>query len=290
MLNQVINKIQLLPLVEPSNLLPRINVKLANDWDKEYGVRKKLIVNHEYRFLYCPIHKNASSSIIKAILTISKSKKKEKLLNSSRNTIRTYVDLNHSLANYTYAQALQIINSDYFKFVIVRNPWARLVSTYLNLFVRLFEKKQITQLAKDCAKYIYGEDDFEKYEDSIKFEQFVQYVCNTDDKYIDPHCKSQYFFLGGLKYDFIGRMENLSHDLEYIQDRLNLSLELPKVNKTDYSTPSEIINNYPTLPASDLRIFKTGLPSYQNFYTPELIDLVTQRYAKDIEMFGYKFA
>ncbi|MEM9923974.1 MAG: sulfotransferase family protein [Cyanobacteria bacterium P01_D01_bin.50] len=289
MLNQVINKIQLLPLVEPSNLLPRINVKLANDWDKEHGVRKKLIVNHEYRFLYCPIHKNASSSIIKAILTISKSNKKEKLLNSSRNTIRTYIDLNHSLANYTYAQALQIINSDYFKFVIVRNPWARLVSTYLNLFVRLFEKKQITQLAKDSAKYIYGEDDFEKYEDSIKFEQFVQYVCNTDDKIIDPHCKSQYFFLGGLKYDFIGRMENLSHDLEYIKNRLNLSLELPKVNKTDYSTPSDIINNYPTLSASDLRSLKTGFPSYQNFYTPELIDLVAERYAKDIEMFGYEF-
>jgi hypothetical protein len=211
-------------------------------------------------------------------------------LNSSRNTIRTYVDLNYSLANYTYAQALQIINSDYFKFVIVRNPWTRLVSTYINLFVRLFENKQVTELAQDCAKYIYGEEDFEKYEDSMNFEQFVQYVCNTDDKYIDPHCKSQHFFLGGLTYDFIGRMENLSHDLEYIKNRLNLSLELPKVNKTDYSISSNIINNYSTLSPSELRSLKTGFPSYQNLYTPELIDLVAQRYAKDIEMFGYEFA
>ena len=115
------------------------------------------------------------------------------------------------------------------------------------------------------------------------------FVCNTDDKYIDPHCKSQHCFLGDIKYDFIGRMENLSHDLEYIKNRLNLSLELPKVNKTDYSTSSDINNNYSTLSPSELRSLKTGFPSYKNLYTPELIDLVAQRYAKDLEMFGYEF-
>lgn len=289
MLNQTTSKLKLLPLVEPSTFFKRIKVKIANDWDTEHGMLKKLIVNHDFRFIYCPIHKNASSSLIKAILAASNSRKKNEILQSSRNTIRLYVDLNYTFANSTYAEALKTVNSDYFKFVIVRNPWTRLVSTYLNLFVRLFEKKRVTQLARDSAKYIYGENDFEKYEDSITFVQFVNYLCNTDDKYIDPHCKSQHFFLGGVKYDFIGRMENLSHDLEYIKNKLNLDLELPKVNKTDYSLSLEKINNYSNLSPSQLRSLETGLPSYQNFYTPELIDLVGQRYAKDIEMFGYEY-
>ena len=289
MLNQATSKLKLLPLVEPSTFFKRIKVKIANDWDTEHGMIKKLIVNHDFRFIYCPIHKNASSSLIKAILAASNSRKKNEILQSSRNTIRLYVDLNYTFANYTYAEAFKTVNSDYFKFVIVRNPWTRLVSTYLNLFVRLFEKKRVTQLAKDSAKYIYGENDFEKYEDSITFVQFVNYLCNTDDKYIDPHCKSQHFFLGGVKYDFIGRMENLSHDLEYIKNKLNLDLELPKVNKTDYSLSLEKINNCSNLSPSQLRSLETGLPGYHNFYTPELIDLVGQRYAKDIEMFGYEY-
>ncbi|MGB3757393.1 MAG: sulfotransferase family protein [Rivularia sp. (in: cyanobacteria)] len=290
MLDQTINKFQLLPLVEPSTFLERIKVKLANDWDAEYLIRKKLIVNHEFRFLYCPIHKNASSSLIKAVLSASNSRRKEEILQLSRNTIRLYVDLNYTLANYTYSEAKQIINSNYFKFTIVRNPWARLVSTYLNLFVRLFENKQITELAQDSARYIYGEDDWKQYEDSITFLQFVKYVYNTDDEYIDPHCKSQHYFLGNLKYDFIGRMENLAHDLEYIKNKLNFSLEVPKENKTDYSVSSDTINNYWDISSSQLRSIQAGLPSYQHFYTPELIDLVGQRYAKDIEMFEYDFA
>ena len=289
MLSQTINKFKLLPLVEPSTFLRRIKVKLVNDWDKEDGMKKKLIVNHDYRFLYCPIHKNASSSLINAVLAASNSRRKEEVLQLSRNTIRLYVDLNYTLANYTYVETKQIINSNYFKFVIVRNPWARLASTYLNLFVRLFEKKRITELAQDSARYIYGEDEFKKYEDSITFSQFVQYVCNTDDKYIDPHCKPQHCFLGDIKYDFIGRMENLSNDLEFIKNRLNLSFEIPKVNKTEYSSSDATIENYWNISSSQLRSIKTGLPSYQYFYTPELIDLVGQRYIKDIETFGYEF-
>lgn len=289
MLSQTINKFKLLHLVESSTFVRRIKVKLANDWDIEDGMMKKLIVNHDYRFLYCPIHKNASSSLIKAVLAASNSRRKKEVLQLSRNTTRLYVDLNYTLANYTYVEAKQIINNNYFKFAIVRNPWARLVSTYLNLFVRLFEKKRITELAQDSARYIYGEDEFKKYEDSINFAQFVQYVCNTDDKYIDPHCKSQHCFLGGVKYDFIGRMENLSDDLEYIKNRLKLSFEIPKVNKTDYSLPSDTIDNYWNISSSQLRNIKSGLPSYQHFYTPETIDLVGQRYVKDIEMLEYNF-
>ena len=149
MLSQTINKFKLLPLVEPSTFLRRIKVKLVNDWDREDGMKKKLIVNHDYRFLYCPIHKNASSSLINAVLAASNSRRKEEVLQLSRNTIRLYVDLNYTLANYTYVETKQIINSNYFKFAIVRNPWARLASTYLNLFVRLFEKKRITGHSQD---------------------------------------------------------------------------------------------------------------------------------------------
>ncbi|MEM7714853.1 MAG: sulfotransferase family protein [Cyanobacteria bacterium P01_A01_bin.68] len=299
MANQIQRRTKQLSVVEPSTLFRKIISKIKNDWDEielannwnsVTWAQKRLLVNHEYRFIYCAIPKNASSSLMKAIVRIGNSKRKEKLLNSSRDTIRNYVELNYSLASYTYAEANKIINSDYFKFVIVRNPWARLVSTYLNLFVRFHEHGRPTDLVRDSVKYISGEDLKDRDLINITFEQLIDYLCATEDRYLDQHCIPQYLFLGGVNNYFLARMENLSKDLQYIEKNLNLSLELPNLNKTEYSYSSNGQQNFEKISASDIRNWKTTLPDYKQFYTPELIYLVSQRYAQDIEMFGYKFA
>lgn len=287
--------------MEAPTLFIKINSKLKNDWDEVAAdknwdavtwAKKRLIVHHNSRFIYCSIPKNASSSLMKAILALSNSPRKEELLNSSRDTIRNYVELDYNLASYSYTEAKKIIDSDYFKFVIVRNPWARLVSTYINLFIRFHEHGRPTALVKDSVKYIYGEDVKHRDSISITFEELIKYLCAIEDRYLDQHCIPQYLFLGGLEYDFIGRMENLSEDLQYIQNRVKISLislELPKLNKTKYIILPKNQQNLSKFSPSELRNFKTGLPSYQHFYTSELIDLVGQRYAQDIEMFGYNF-
>jgi hypothetical protein len=227
---------------------------------------------------------------MKTIISISNSTRKEQLLNSSRDTIRNYVELNYSLASYTYAEANKIINSDYFKFVIVRNPWARLVSTYLNLFVRFHEHGRPTYLVRNSVKYIYGKDVQHRDSVNITFEELIKYLCATEDRYLDQHCIPQYLFLGGIKDYFVARMENLSEDLRHIQNQLNLSLKLPKLNKTKYSSSLNNGQNFAKVSASKFRNLKTVLPDYKQFYTPELIDLVSRRYAKDIQLFGYNFA
>lgn len=299
MANLIEKRIQQFSVLEPSTLLRKINSKIKNDWDEielnnnwnaVIWAQKRLLVNHEYRFIYCAIPKNASSSLMKAIVSISNSKRKKQLLNSSRDTIRNYVELNYSLASYTYAEASKIINSDYFKFVIVRNPWARLVSTYLNLFVRFHEHGKPTDLVIDSVKYISGEDVKDRDSINITFEELVKYLCATEDRYLDQHCIPQYLFLGGIKDYFVARMENLSEDLKQIQKKINISLELPKLNKTEYSSSSNNQQNFAKISASEFRSWKTTLPDYKQFYTPELIDLVSQRYAQDIQIFGYNFA
>lgn len=299
MINQIERRIQQFYVVEPSTLFRKIHSKFKNDWneievdnnwDAVTWAQKRFIVDRKYRFIYCAIPKNASSSLMKAIVSVSNSKRKKQLLNSSRDTIRNYVELNYSLSTYTYTEARKIIYSDYFKFAIVRNPWARLVSSYLNLFVRFHEHGQPTDLVRDSVKYIYGEDVKDRDSVKITFEELIKYLCATEDRYIDQHCIPQYLFLGDIKYDFIARMENLSQDLQYIQNKLNLSLELPKLNKTKYSSEPNNEQILSKLSASEFRNWKTVLPDYKQFYTPELIDLVGKRYAKDIEMFGYDFA
>lgn len=287
-MNNLINKIELLKLIEPDNLLRRVNVKIKNDWSECHWTEKRLLVNHEYKFIYCPIYKIASSSMMLFMLSLSKYPSKESMIEADRNKIRTYINLNYSMANYTYKKALEIIKSNYFKFSIVRNPWARLVSSYSNFFVQLLPGKQHTDFAKQVSKIIYGENDYLSKVDLITFKDFVEkYVLTVDDSGLNRHCLPQYIYLGNLEYDFIAKLENLDEDLDYIRNKLMLPIEVPRMNKTEY-LEFDSSQNFSEYSSRDIR--KLGfVPNYKQFFTAELIDAVACRYQHDIDRFKYEF-
>ncbi len=289
MFTSALDKTQLLHLTEWDTVWRRLNVKLHNDWRYEDRYKRRLIVNHEYRFIYCPIHKNASTSMLAALFQLAKGRRKKALTDVSDLQIRTYISLNHSLSNYTYASATDFLSSDYFKFTIVRNPWARLVSTYANYFVRLpLEKHTVSKMAKVVASYEYG-DEADRYLDKITFEQFVKYVFAKKDNEINPHCVSQTQYLAEIGYDYIAKMENLNLNLLHIREKLKLPIELGRKNKTAYSASCDDYDDCYNLTPSQIRNLEGGIPLYKKFYNSELVEMVRQRYTEDIEKLGYDF-
>ena len=140
---------------------------------------------------------------------------------------------------------------DYFKFTFCRNPWDKAVSEWCYM-----QKHPMTIKAKSA---------FSRYGRS--FESFVK---NNLISYANPkHSFAQHRLLDAGKYkstvDFIGRFENIQEDWNLICDKLNIQrFNLPHKNKTNHK-------------------------HYTEYYDEETKQIVAEKYAKDIEYFGYKF-
>ncbi len=151
-----------------------------------------------------------------------------------------------SLDRYKYSQ--------YFKFVFVRNPWSRLYSIY-------------NYLINQNNNHPYGK--FYWINNFNSFEEFV--LTGLTDELIKKHLflNTQHSFLidssGKTGVDFIGRMETINKDFEYVASKLG------SINRLD------------TIGASTIKI------DYTSIYTHKMIEKVRELYRCDVDMLGYDF-
>ena len=140
------------------------------------------------------------------------------------------------------------INEIPFKFAVVRNPFSRLLSFYLNV------RRQ------SYSKAIGGSTDMD-------FDTFVNYVTLQTTEEMDPHWRVQYYniFCDVIQYDHFARFENLEDELRTIMARYSSQPEIRSVHK-DQSNAGKKIAAY---------------------YTAEIAKKVRDKYAIDFEFFGY---
>ncbi len=149
----------------------------------------------------------------------------------------------------------------YFRFAFVRNPWARLFSCYMD--------KIVGPSIREHQPFILERFGFSP---GIPFERFVQGVAGIDDAEADDHFRGQFYTLswqGELVVDYVGRFENLPRDWDIVRDSHGLP-ELPF---------APVNTNRP----------RFDFDYHKPHYTPELIEIVAERYADDIRHFGYEY-
>jgi hypothetical protein len=144
--------------------------------------------------------------------------------------------------------------SEYFKFAFVRNPYERAISDWK--FLRGKSNKRWR--SKTFLKYLNREGYFER----------ILSNSNDESTRID-HTYPQYNFIyddnGKCLVDFIGKFENLQQDFDTICDKIGIPRQqLPHENKTKHK-------------------------HYTEYYDDETRSIVAEKYAKDIEYFGYEF-
>ena len=141
------------------------------------------------------------------------------------------------------------IKNDYFVFTFVRNPFERLISGW-NAFVTI---GKVNNNFETFIKHN-GTGGYWLYEDG-----------SISNDHWFPQSKYVEFDDGERFTNFVGKFENLEEDWRSVSQRIGIQ---DQIKKNKYRTSKEY---------------------YRSFYTEELIEIVSDFYKRDLELFNYEF-
>ena len=219
---------------------------------KGYRINKNILIE-DFKSIYFFIPKNGCTSLKIAVFEYVGDEKYEGNIHR----------FDFPFANFN---RLNTDYNDYLKFTFVRNPWNRLASCYKGKirssdFNSKNFKKGVARIFHRFGDLFYGD---------MPFTEFVEAVCSIPDSEANPHFISQIYWLtnnsGEFLPNYIGRLENMKPSIDEIHKKTGLSLA--NVKHKNKSANSK---------------------SYTELYTQPLREMVHEKFAADIEIFGYEF-
>jgi hypothetical protein len=162
-----------------------------------------------------------------------------------------------------WASEIASISDEWTTFSFVRNPWARIVSTYRDKASTDSQSKRMVDGVFagfiEAGLPVTG---------NMSFAEFCEAVCGIPDEKTDKHLRSQTSFL--VREDqpivqHIGKVENMEKDWQVIMEKSRLHFKLVHLNKTHHD-------------------------HYSSYFKDQyLVNLVGDRYADDVRFFDYDF-
>lgn len=223
------------------------------------------MIDFEKRMIFVHIPKCGGSSIEDALFFNKKTSKnlfgiatQEQRKTFRRGTmLRTNAGLQHMIASDILFEFGGNVFNNCFKFSFSRNPYDRAVSHFF--WARGQEKYQ--------SMLNLSIDDFSFKNYLLDIDPFRSNTANNP--FPHSHFRNQCDFIldqnGNLLLDFIGKLENAQQDFDIICNKIGIPQQrLPHVNKSAHK-------------------------HYTKYYDDETRKIVAEKYARDIEYFGYKF-
>ena len=215
-----------------------------NSVSLEYSKLTRILVDDNYRFLFCSVPKIACTNWKWVMLRLRGRTKSE-----LKGRVHTY-----NLPNLSDSPPREVQRRlrNFFKFVFVRDPLKRLVSAYRNKFLRknpYFHKRYGRRIAK---RYRNTDSNIKHNGSDITFTEFLQYVGDSNLEDMNPHWMpiSELCQLCQMKYDFIGSFEKLREDSERVLRLVNVSrnINFPQKQRRWYKpyNPYELIDRVPS--------------------------------------------
>jgi hypothetical protein len=154
-----------------------------------------------------------------------------------------------------------IVQRNPFVFCFVRNPYSRLLSSYLDKIKKHGpQKKQVL---------LYLGRDVSQASEEILFEEFVEVVCSQNISEMNRHWRVQYYqtFQEGLNYDFVGKLESFPKDL--------------------FRSLKRVSRSYMKYVSAEQRHATGANELMAQYYSERTRAMVARKFEIDLDYFGY---
>jgi hypothetical protein len=239
------------------------------------NVLNHLLVNEEHKVLFCFIPKISCTNMKKIFLVMNGFYPSVEKVNECRVHLR---GLRIRLSDEKFTEKKrEYMLKNFYKFMIVRDPFERLVSGYRSKFQ---DKDYVEFWAplgeKIIKKYRYNNTNTNKTVITgldVSFTEYVRYLIDNPPWEIDDHWMRYEDLCHpcNVKYDFIGSIDNLDRDVTHAMRQIH-------ANETKY----HVIHN------SDARTkTKQTTADFLKELSREYFDQLLAAYKTDHELFGY---
>ena len=182
--------------------------------------------------------------------------------------------------NQTFKPTLKDAATANYKFVVLRCPFRRLASVFLDKFVA---KEPDAWQYRDLLKREVNLDD-------LTFDQFVKSLAVPPMKGANIHWKPQNLFLLYKEYDDYFALEHFDKAITTLKEKIDFDV-VDARSLTGHGTDKfEMLNddNFSKTSAFDIAVLKRAgkCPSHKALYTEELVQLVKKLYADDLALYS----
>jgi hypothetical protein len=221
-----------------------------------------MIISHKNKFIFVSVPKTASTSIRDCLKDYA-----DVWYHGDKENCIIYEPVNSKLIAKVFehsrlSDVKELLKPNkYLSFCFVRNPFDIALSNYL------FFQESIKFWDKDPKEKKLFIDVYNAYVETLSgtstFTEWIKKKKNEGWLEIYEWETEQFYWTTGV--DFIGKFENLQNDFDIICDKIGIPKQkLPHKNKTKHK-------------------------HYTEYYDDETREIVAEKYAKDIEYFGYEF-
>lgn len=178
------------------------------------------------------------------------------------------------------------INRDInYKFIMVRCPYNRLVSFYIN---KVIYQGDPPWSLKEKYEYEVPIPHFGISNTGVSFEEFIKKLRTINVVQAERHLKPQWLGIEKHSFDKIVYMENFKEDIKEVCELLDFDYNKIIERKNNHFVRTDTITE-PVYDKSTKWFRENGLPkNYDLYYTKEMRDIVFNLYKQDFDLFKYK--
>ena len=181
--------------------------------------------------------------------------------------------------NETFSANLRELITANFTFVILRNPFFRIASTFLDKIINsTLDTARVKKTLLDMHTNITA--------DELTFKKFIQLVNSKNTLRLDPHWRPQVDFLVYKKYDHYIQFEKFNEEKKVIEEKSDIKIiDARKITLHGNDIYKKINNrNFSNITPSEINKLRSEgfTPSLNSLYDEESKKIISDTFKDDI--------